>query len=263
MIDLIDTHCHLADARMAGDAEAIIQRAADAGITQIVSVGAIGPIQTDYDTVALAQRYPRVYAAIGVHPHDADACDEHRMEELAALADCGKVVAIGETGMDLHYLHSPQAAQEQSLRRHLRMAHRLALPIVIHCRDAAEPIARIVEEEGLPARGGVIHCFTGNSAEAARFLGLGFYLSFSGIVTFKSAGALRAAAALVPDDRILIETDAPYLTPEPLRGQRNEPAHVRLTLDKLAAVRQVESAALAALTAVNARRLFDLPAPPR
>src|SRR5579875_1608773 len=261
MLELIDTHCHLADERMEGDIEAILHRARAAGVRQMVCVGAIGPIETDRKSVALAQRYPEVYAAVGVHPHDAAACDDRRIEELAGLAGEGKVVAIGESGMDLHYRRSPREAQEDSLRRHLRLAHRLVLPIVIHCRDAQEPIARIVEEEGLPAAGGVIHCFTGDSAAASRFLELGFYISFSGILTFKNAPSLREAAALVPKDRLLVETDAPYLAPEPLRGQHNEPANVRLTLERLAAVRHAESERLAALTAANARRLFRLPLP--
>jgi TatD DNase family protein len=255
---LIDTHCHLADPRMHPDVEAILERAAGAGVQSIVSVGAIGTIQTDRDTVAIAERHPNVYAAVGVHPHDAGSCDIQRMDELRDLAQSRKVVAIGETGMDLHYLHSTREAQEEGLRRHLRLAQELSLPVVIHCREAEPIVAGIVREEGMPAAGGAIHCFTGSSEDALRFLALGFYISFSGIVTFKNAGALREAARLIPEDRLLIETDAPYLTPEPHRGRRNEPAYVALTFSVVARSRNADPTQLADQLMTNAARLFRI-----
>jgi TatD DNase family protein len=253
---LIDTHCHLADPRLHKDAAALIARAEAAGVRVILSVGAIGSIQTDRDTVAIAQRHHNVYAVVGVHPHDAGSCNQARMEQIAELARCQKVVAIGETGMDLHYQNSTREAQEEALRAHLRLAHRLSLPVVIHCREAEAIVARIVREEGMPARGGAIHCFTGSSEDAARFLDLGFYISFSGIVTFKNAGALREVARWLPQERLLIETDAPYLTPEPHRGRLNEPAYVALTLGTVARVRNAEPAALAARIMNNSAALF-------
>jgi TatD DNase family protein len=260
MLELIDTHCHLADERLRDDVEPILERAAAAGVRQIVSVGAIGSIATDRATVEIARRQPSVYAAVGVHPHDAAECDENRLAQLRELAREDKVVAIGETGMDLHYLRSPRLAQESALRSHLRLARELNLPVIIHCRQAEAEIARIVEEEGMPAAGGVIHCFSSDRANAERFLAMGFYLSISGIVTFKNAHALRQAVTAIAEDRLLVETDAPYLTPEPHRGRPNEPAYVSLTLAAVASCRASDSAVLGAITSANARKLFRLPA---
>jgi TatD DNase family protein len=253
---LIDTHCHLADSRLRQDVDGAIERAAAAGVRVIVTVGAIGTIQTDRETVAIADAHDHVYAVIGVHPHDADSCDEQRLEQVRELAGSRKVVAIGETGMDLHYRHSTREGQEQSLRRHLRLAHDLSLPVVIHCRAAEPIVAQIVREEGMPPAGGAIHCFTGATEDAMRFLELGFFISFSGIVTFKNAGTLRETARLIPDDRLLTETDAPYLTPQPHRGRRNEPAYVALTFGTLAELRNANPTALAGQIIANASRLF-------
>ncbi|MBV8360279.1 MAG: TatD family hydrolase, partial [Deltaproteobacteria bacterium] len=236
-MDFVDTHCHLADARLRDDADGIIARARIAGVRTIISVGAIGSIETDRLTVEFAERNRDVYAVVGVHPHDASACSEARIAELRELAASPRVVAIGESGLDFHYMHSPQQAQEDSLRRHLALAMELGKPIVIHCRDAEERLAAIVRETGMPPRGGVIHCFTGNAASARAFLALGFYISFSGILTFRNAAQVREAALLVPTERVMVETDAPYLAPEPFRGQRNEPAYVLRTVEVLARLR--------------------------
>lgn len=261
---LVDTHCHLADSRLRADVDAAIERAAAAGVRVIISVGAIGSIQTDRDTLAIAQNHENIYAVVGVHPHDADSCDVRRLDEIRELAGAKKVVALGETGMDLHYQHSTRQGQEESLRSHLRLAHELSLPVVIHCRAAEPLVAEIVRQEGMPPAGGAIHCFTGTSEDALRFLELGFYISFSGIVTFKNAGPLRETARMVPRDRLLIETDSPYLTPEPHRGRRNEPAYVALTLNVLAKVRGAQPVALADEIMTNAAKLFrfEIPSPP-
>lgn len=258
MTPLIDTHCHLADPKLHGDLEGVLARAAQAEIGTIVSVGAISSIETDRLTVEIAQRHTNVYAVVGVHPHDAKDCGAVRLAQLRELAQAKKVAAIGESGLDFHYLHSPVDAQERALRAHLELAADLGLPIVIHCRDAEERVAAIVRETGMPARGGVIHCFTGDAAAARAFLALGFHISFSGILTFKSAHKLREAARLVPDERVMVETDAPYLAPEPYRGKRNEPAFVRRTLEVLAATRGADPERIAALTSDNARRFFRL-----
>jgi len=255
---LIDSHCHLADARLRDDADGIIARAQLAGVTTIISVGAIGAIETDRLTVELAERNRDVYAAVGVHPHDAAACSDARVTELRDLAASPKVVAIGESGLDFHYMRSPQHAQEDSLRRHVALATELGKPIVIHCRDAEARLATIVREAGMPPRGGVIHCFTGNASAARELLALGFYISFSGILTFRNAAQVREAALIVPTERVMVETDAPYLAPEPHRGQRNEPAYVVRTLEVLARLRGVHTDVLAQATTENARRLFGL-----
>src|SRR3984957_1266943 len=255
---VIDTHCHLADAKFRDDVEAVIARASDAGVAQIISVGAIGPIENDRLTVEIAERHENIFAAVGVHPHDAKDCTPDRIAQLRALAASKKVVAVGESGLDFHYMHSPPEAQEASLRAHLALAAELDLPIVIHCRDAERRLVEIVRETGIPRRGGVIHCFTGDANAAREFLALGFCISFSGIITFKKSAPIREAASIVPDDRVMVETDSPYLAPEPHRGKRNEPAYVRRTLEVLAKVRGVEVDRLATITSDNARRLFRL-----
>jgi len=258
MIPIIDTHCHLADKRIDPDLDSVLERAADAGIAKIVSVGAIGSIETDRRTVEIADTHPHVFAAIGVHPHDARDLTTDRLAQLRDLAKSSKVVAIGESGLDFFYQHSPIDAQESALREHLKFAAELGKPIVIHCRDAEERLAAIVGEEGLPAAGGVIHCFTGDARAAETFLALGFHISFSGILTFKNAGKLRDAAQIVPSNRVMVETDAPYLAPEPYRGKRNEPAFVRRTLEVLAEVRSENLEDLAGDTVSNSTRLFAL-----
>src|ERR1700731_1028514 len=242
MTTIIDTHCHLADAKFRSDVEAVIERATAAGVSQIISVGAIGQIENDRLTVEIAERHENIFAAVGIHPHDAKDCTPDRIAQLRALAKSKKVVAIGESGLDFHYMHSPQDAQEASLRAHLALAAELDLPIVIHCRDAENRLVEIVRETGIPPRGGVIHCFTGDSNAAREFLALGFCISFSGIITFKNSAPIREAATIIPDDGAMVETDAPYLAPEPYRGKRNEPAYVMRTLEMLATLRHTDPA---------------------
>jgi TatD DNase family protein len=255
---LVDSHCHLADLRFRDEVEAVIARAHEAGVATLVSIGAIGGIETDRLTVELAARHEGVYAAVGVHPHNASDCSEARIAELRELARSPKVVAIGESGLDFHYMRSPLEAQELALRRHLALAAEIGKPIVIHCRDAEESLAAIIRQTGMPPRGGVIHCFTGDAASARAFLALGFYISFSGILTFRNATRIREAAPLIPSDRVMVETDVPYLAPEPYRGKRNEPAYVLRTLEVLADLRGAATDALAAATTENASRLFAL-----
>jgi TatD DNase family protein len=259
MTAVIDTHCHLADVKFRGDIEAVIARASAAGVAQIVSVGAIGPIENDRLTVEIAERHDNVFAAVGVHPHDAKDCTAERIAQLRSLAASKKVVAIGESGLDFHYMHSPREAQEASLRAHLALAGELDLPLVIHCREAEQRLVEIVRESGIPPRGGVIHCFTGDSNAAREFLALGFCISFSGIITFKNSAPIREAASIIPDDRVMVETDAPYLAPEPYRGKRNEPAYVTRTLELLANLRRIDPSTLGAQVIANAARVFGLP----
>ncbi len=277
---LVDSHCHLADAKLRDEVVPILERAEAAGVDYIVTVGALGPLESDRLTVELAERHAGLFAAIGVHPHHARDCDAQRLAQVRDLARSQKVVALGETGLDYYYMHSPPEAQRRSLTRHLELASELGLPVVIHCRERApkresgraatgsaqpgeatawEEIFAIAREVGFPAAGGVAHCFTGDRAAALECLECGLYISFSGIVTFRNAAALLDIASAVPDDRILVETDAPYLTPEPYRGRRNEPAYVRFTLAALAKARGVTPEHLAALVLANAGRLFRIP----
>ena len=190
-----------------------------------------------------------------MHPHDAKDCTPDRIAQLRDLAASKQVVAIGESGLDFHYMHSPPDAQEASLRAHLALAAELDLPIVIHCRDAERRLVEIVRETGIPPprrRHPLLHR---RSSAAREFLALGFCISFSGIITFKNSATMREAATIVPDDRVMVETDSPYLAPEPYRGKRNEPAYVMRTLEMLANLRRVDAAALGAQIIANASRV--------
>lgn len=248
-IEWVDSHCHL-DA--SGDAATIVARANDVSVARIVDVGT--DLGTSRRAVENARRHPCVRATVGLHPHDASRF-AGEWDALTELAHAPEVAAIGETGFDLYYRHSPQDAQEASFRHHIRLAHELGLPLVIHTRDAWALTFRVLAEEGVPA-GTVFHCFTGGPEEAERALGLGACCSFSGIVSFGNAAEVRAAAALVPDDRVLVETDAPYLAPVPVRGRPNAPEYLPHVGAALAEARSTSVAAVARATTATAARLF-------
>jgi len=257
-VSAIDSHCHLDMDRYGEDRDEVIARAVAAGVTTMVTIGAGGPRECNHAAAALAREHAGIYATVGIHPHDASSVDDGVMEEIDGLAREPKVVGIGETGLDFYYDNSPRERQEEAMRRFTRLARERDLPLVVHVRDAYDLCARILREEGLGDGGGVIHCFSGDRAAARTFLDLGLYLSFSGIVTFKNSDELRAAAKLTPADRLLIETDAPFLAPVPLRGKRNEPAYMLHTAALLAQLRGESLDAVATTTAENARRLFRL-----
>ncbi|NVB41130.1 TatD family hydrolase [Pseudenhygromyxa sp. WMMC2535] len=257
---LIDSHCHLDYEPMAADLDATLARARAAGVVQVVHIGC-SP-QTMAPAVAIAAANEQVFASVGVHPHDARLLDAALLAEIEAHAAHPKVVALGETGLDYHYDFSPRAAQLEAFGRQADLARRLQKPLVLHIRDAHEDAWAVLAEH--PARAeapGVVHCFTGTPAEAERWLSLGWHISFSGISTFKKAAELREAAKLVPRERIMLETDAPYLAPEPMRGRKNEPANVAFTCARLATERGEAPEALAAAAAANTRALFGLPTP--
>ncbi len=262
-ISWVDSHCHVQPPYGRDDApvEAVLDRARAAGVVAMVCVGC--DLESSRAAIALAETHPDVWATVGLHPHDASNLDA----EWDALADLvggpgasARVVGIGETGFDLYYGHSPEAAQEEAFRRHIRLAHSLDRALVIHTRDAWEPTFRVLRDEGMPPRT-VFHCFTGGPSEADEALTLGAHLSFSGIVSFKTAHDLRVAARITPDDRLLVETDAPYLAPVPHRGRTNEPAFLTAVGDALAAARETTPDAIASMTARNAARVFDLVVP--
>jgi TatD DNase family protein len=254
---VIDSHCHL-DMDFDADRDAVLARARAAGVAAMVTIGASGRFDANRAAVAIAAVHADVYATVGVHPHEAASVTDATIAALDALADEPKVVAIGETGLDYHYEHSPRPAQRQAFARFIDLARRRRLPLSVHLRNADDDAVAVLRGERASEVGGVIHCFSSDAAAARRFLDLGFYISFSGIVTFKSAAALREAARLVPRDRLLVETDAPFLAPLPFRGRRNEPALVVTTARLLAEVRGEPIADLAAATSDNARRLFGL-----
>jgi TatD DNase family protein len=255
---VIDSHCHLEGEAFAADRDAMLARAAAAGVAAMITVGASGPMECNRQAVALAAAHATVFATVGTHPHDARTVSDDGLAEIARLAGAPKVVAIGETGLDYHYDHSPRPQQQAAFRRFVQLARQLGRPLVVHLRAADDDALAILHEEHAAEVGGVIHCFASDAAAARRFLDLGFHLSFSGIVTFKGADAVRAAARVTPADRLLVETDAPFLAPVPHRGRRNEPALVVQTAAVLAEVRGERLASLAGRTTENACRLFGI-----
>ncbi|MGI8724177.1 MAG: TatD family hydrolase [Methyloceanibacter sp.] len=252
---LIDSHCHLDFPELATEREAVLARAREAGVGLIVTIST--RVKRFDEVRAIAEGSADVFCSVGTHPHNAAEELDVTAAELVRLAAHPKVVAIGEAGLDYHYDHSPRDAQEQGFRTHIAAARETGLPLVVHAREADEDIARILDEE--TTKGAfpfVLHCFTSGAELARRGLALGGYLSFSGVLTFKKADALREIAAEAPLDRLLVETDAPYLSPEPLRGRTNEPSHVAHTAARLASVRGLPPEEMAAVTTENFFRLF-------
>jgi TatD DNase family protein len=245
----VDSHCHL---QSLTDPEGGIERAQQAGVRWMVCVGT--DLETSRQAVALTARHPDVAATVGLHPHDASklAAEWDALEALGVRAD---VVGVGETGFDFHYMHSPAEEQEVAFRIQIRLAKRLDRALVVHSRDAWDETFRVLAEEGAPART-VMHCFTGGTAEARRALDLGAYLSYSGIATFPGADDVRAAAALTPLARLLVETDSPYLAPVPRRGRENEPGYVGLVGAAVAAAAGRAEGEVAEHTAANAADVF-------
>jgi TatD DNase family protein len=252
---LVDSHCHLDFPDLGRELDAVLDRARKAGIGLIVTIST--RVRRFDQLKAIAEAHPDVFCSIGTHPHNAAEEPDVTAAELIEIARHPKVVAIGEAGLDYHYDHSPRDVQAKSFRTHIEAARETGLPLVIHAREADDDIARILEEES--AKGAfpfVLHCFTSGPELARRGLALGGYVSFSGVVTFKNAGALRNIAADVPPDRLLVETDAPYLAPEPMRGKTNEPAYVAHIAERLASLRGLGMSDVASLTTENFFNLF-------
>ncbi len=251
---LIDTHCHLDAGYFPEGPDAALARASAQGVDAFVVVGVGSTLEQARQAVALAARRSDCHAVTGVHPHDASAVDAAMLDELEQLAASPHVVAVGEIGLDYHYLRSPREAQHAVFRRLIGLARALKKPIVVHTREAAEDTIALLTEEGAKDVGGIIHCFSEDRPFAQKALDLGFDLSFSGIVTFKTARAIQDVAAWAPVDRILVETDSPYLAPIPFRGKPCEPAHVLHTARRVAELRGMSLEDLAARTSENARR---------
>lgn len=260
-VAVIDSHCHLDYKGHDDEREAAIVRARAAGVVQMVNVESRSSLVACEKTVSIARQHEDIFAVVGFHPHDARLVDDAAIEGLRALAADPRVVAIGETGLDYHYDHSPREEQQGAFRRFLRLAHELDLPVVIHTREAEDDTLTILREEGIGPAGGVIHCFTGTLPMAEACVELGYHVSISGIVTFKNAGDIPEVARRVPLDRLLVETDSPFLAPIPHRGRKNEPAYVVHVAARVAELREMPLSALAAATVTNTRRLFRLPEP--
>lgn len=258
---MIDSHCHLDSERFAEDQAEVIERAFAAGVERMMTIGTgDGPPDIE-GAVRIADRYERIFATVGVHPHDASKYDDGVGVRLAALLKHPKVLALGEIGLDYHYDHSPREVQQAAFIEQMRIAADARLPIVIHTREAWDDTFALIEQHWKPTGlGGIMHCFSGGPVEAQRSLDLGFHLSFSGIVTFPKSVDIQAAARLCPDDRLLIETDAPFLSPAPHRGKRNEPAYVAHTAAKVAELRGVTTQEITRITTANFLALTSPPA---
>ena len=258
---LVDSHCHLDFPDFSGDLDALVARATEAGIGRMVTIST--RVRRLSELIAIAERFPNVYCSVGTHPHHADEEDGISANELAELTRHPKVVALGEAGLDYFYDNGSPQAQARGFRAHIAAARMTGLPLVIHTRDADEDCRRILEEEA--ARGpfrAVLHCYTGGRDLAMKAIELGFSISFTGILTFKKSDTLRAIAAELPADRIMIETDSPYLAPGKFRGKRNEPAYVVEVAKVLAEVRGVSLDEISRQTSQNFFRLFSkVPAP--
>ena len=256
-LSIIDSHAHLDYPQLAEDLPAVLERANQAGVSQVISIGV--KLSTADSPRKIAEAHDNVWFSVGVHPHEAGneplACDA---DAYIAAADHPKCVAIGEAGLDYFYDYAPRERQAASFRVQIGVARQLGLPIIVHARDADDDIAAIIEDE--MAKGaftGVLHCFSSGAELARRAINVGFYVSFSGILTFKKAEEIREVAAFAPEDRILVETDAPFLAPVPYRGKTNEPAFTAHTLNRLAEVRGMPVDRMAAVTTDNTLRLFS------
>jgi TatD DNase family protein len=256
---LVDTHTHLHFPDFRDDLDDVLERARRAGVGAMVTIGT--DRETNAAAVALAERLPQVWATVGIHPHDAAEATEDDFAEMERLAGAPRVVGFGEMGLDFFRNLSPRDAQERVFRRQLGMARRLGKPVCIHCRDAHAETLVILAEEGVREGGGVMHCFSGDVPVARRCLDLGLHLSIAGPLTYKNARALPDVARFAPEDRLVVETDCPYLPPQPHRGQRNEPAYVALTVARLAELRGIDPEGLGEQLTANAARLFRIPFP--
>lgn len=255
---MIDTHCHLTFEELVGDVESLIARSKDAGVTGWITVGT--DPQQNRKAIELAERYENMYAAVGIHPHEAKDVTAETIAELKKLAQNEKVVAIGETGLDFHYDFSKHEDQRRLFAQHLKIAAELNLPVIVHSREAFDETMEILERHGSSVKRAVFHCFGGSAEQAKLVLDKGFYISFTGVVTFKNAEKTRQAAKIVPLDRLMVETDCPYMSPEPMRKQKiNEPAFMTHTAGCLAELKQMHLADFAKAVTTTTKTFFALP----
>jgi TatD DNase family protein len=254
---VVDTHAHLHDTAFDADRPAVLARARAAGVAAFLTIGT--DVGTSEAAIALADAEPDVYAAVGIHPHDASTADAAALARITALARAPRVVAIGELGLDYYRDHSPRSVQRTVLVAQLGLAHAVSKPVLLHCREAHEDLLDICRAENVAAVGGILHCFSGDLAVARRGLDLGLLISIAGPVTYPNARRLGEVVRALPLDRLVVETDCPYLPPQPWRGQRNEPAYLPVTVLRVAELLGVSVETAAAATTDNAARLLGLP----
>ena len=253
---LVDTHAHLDSDQFRDEVDAVVTRAAEAGVTTILTVGC--DLESSRASIALAERFPGVWASVGIHPHDAASVDDAALAELRQLASHPKVVAIGEIGLDFFRDRAPREVQRTAFRAQIRLAREIGKPLIVHDRDAHTEVLAMLREEGAGEIGGVMHCFSGDLELARACVALGFFITFAGPLTYPANGPLRAVAEGLPIDVMLVETDCPYLAPQPWRGRRCEPAYTRATAEELARIKDLTLDDVARITALNAFRLFGI-----
>lgn len=256
----IDAHCHLEQETYGDQLAEVIARGMAAGLSHFVAVGASRVAEGAHEALALCARYPNIVAAVGIHPHDAAAADDASCQTIAQCLQHPKVVALGEVGLDYFYEQSPKDVQKRVFARFIRMARAANKPLMLHIRDAHQDAWDLLDAEGLPEAGGMVHCFTAGIEQAEQYLKRGMYLSIPGVVTFKNAGPLREALPHIPLDRMLLETDSPYLAPVPYRGKRNEPGFLPATAQFIAEALDIPLGDLAAQCHANTRRFYKLDA---
>jgi TatD DNase family protein len=257
-MQLIDSHAHIDLPQFADDRDAMFDRARAAGVENILAIGTGRPEKLDL-AIEYANKYDWIYASIGIHPHEAKESTQQHLDKLAELAKHPKVIAWGEIGLDYFYDHSPRDVQDRAFRDQMALAHQAKLPIVIHCRDAWPDTLNVLEEAWKPTGlGGILHCFNSTFEDAQRGLDMGFLISFAGNSTYPKAANIRDVAKALPLEKILIETDSPFLAPQPFRGKRNEPAYVGEVAKAIATVRNLGPEEVASATAANFRRFFKL-----
>ena len=256
MIELFDSHCHVDEPKFDGDRDAVHLRMREAGVTRYAVIGS--DMASSRHAADYAATHEGCYAAVGIHPHEASGYQEGDLDLLAQWVKEEKVVAIGEIGLDYYYDHSPRDVQREVCERQMELAYRLDMPVVYHVRDAHQDMIDLMKKHRDRLSGGIIHCFSGSWEIAKEYLKMGYFISFAGPVTFKKAPKLQEAAINMPLDRLLIETDSPYLAPEPVRGRRNEPTNVRHVAEKIAALRGMPLEELAAITTENAMKVYRI-----
>lgn len=256
MIELFDSHCHVDEEKFDTDREDVLMRMAEAGVTRYAVIGS--DMATSRHAADFAAAHPQCYAAVGIHPHEAKGFVPEDLQTLKKWTQEEKVVAIGEIGLDYYYDLSPREVQLDVCRQQMELAWELSLPVAYHVRDAHQDMLDLMKQHRAHLTGGIIHCFSGSWEIAKEYLKLGYYISFAGPVTFKKAPKLQEASVNVPLDRLLIETDSPYLAPEPVRGRRNEPTNVRYVAEKIAALRGISLEELAQATTSNAMAVYRI-----